>query len=127
MTNVGAKSNYTALADFFASYPDTLATRRFRRLQIKNLLYYQAELTHLEDELQEIETRDAQKREPHERANFTWMPCTTEEEWVGASANPPTNTGEPEAFEYRNTVLHIRRTLYKYSKCFLESILRIAS
>ena len=50
--------NYTAFAKFLGSYPDILAVKRFRELQIRNLLFYQAELAHLEQELQEIEVQD---------------------------------------------------------------------
>ena len=47
----GTKINYTAFAQFLASYPDELTLLRFRELSIRNLLFYQAELVHLARQL----------------------------------------------------------------------------
>jgi len=123
------KSNYTALAGFLGSYPEVLAIRRFRELQIRNLLFYQAELAHLEAELQEIENHDMQRKyNPSDRVNFRWTPCMVGEKpaKMGASDSvegcekpddplPPTpreTTNSP----YREKVLQIRRTLASYSR-----------
>ncbi|KEZ45165.1 hypothetical protein SAPIO_CDS2614 [Scedosporium apiospermum] len=121
------KSNYTALASFLGSYPEVLAIRRFRELQIRNLLFYQAELAHLEAELQEIENQDAQRKyDPSDRANFRWTPCMVREKPAKTRApdcaggcqkpedpSPPTSR-ETMNSSYLEKVLQIRRTLSSY-------------
>jgi hypothetical protein len=70
------QSNYAALAGFLSSFPHVLAIKRFRELQIRNLLSYQAELAHLEAELQKLEAEDsAMRSDPCDLANFRWRPC----------------------------------------------------
>src|ERR1700722_7976199 len=85
------KINYTAFASFLSSYPDTLAVKRFRELQIRNLLFYQAELAHLAVELEEIEKTDARDTtQASERVNFRWMPSMAQE--APSSTLNPTET-----------------------------------
>ena len=50
---------YSQLSDFMVEYPETYIVRTFSKLNAKNVLYYQAELVHLEQELEEIEEEDA--------------------------------------------------------------------
>jgi hypothetical protein len=45
------QSNYTGLADLMAENPEKAIVRRFTHLNIKNLLYMQAELAYLEEDL----------------------------------------------------------------------------
>lgn len=121
MSHANVEANYTALSSFFAKHPDALAIRRFRKLQIRSLLLFQAELTHLEAELEEIERHDAQQRfNPLDRANSSWTAFTTSEVAARAtSSGPPTNLEDQKKSEwlYREKVLQIRRTLQAYSMC----------
>lgn len=51
-------ANYSGLSRLMSDNPDLLILRTFRTLNVKNLLYYQAELAHLEHELEEVEKED---------------------------------------------------------------------
>ncbi|KAI1106057.1 hypothetical protein F4804DRAFT_302085 [Jackrogersella minutella] len=102
------KVNYANFVSFLASYPDTLAVKRFRELQIRNLLFYQAELAHLAIELEEIEQRDAKDTaDVSARANFRWTPAMAREV---PSSIPPTISSL-----YREKMLQIRGTLVSYN------------
>ncbi len=57
------RDGYETLSGFMSSYPEMAIFRRFRALEIQNLLYLQAEITHLEAELQDIATEDRHLRE----------------------------------------------------------------
>jgi hypothetical protein len=50
--------NYLDLSKLMSKHPDVFILRKFSGLNVKNLLYYQAELAHLEQELEEIEDED---------------------------------------------------------------------
>jgi hypothetical protein len=52
------QSNYTGLADLMAENPEKAIFRRFTQLNIKNLLYLQAELACLEEDLNEAVEHD---------------------------------------------------------------------
>ncbi|KFA70852.1 hypothetical protein S40288_11613 [Stachybotrys chartarum IBT 40288] len=123
------KSNYAALAGLFSSWPDVLTIRRFRELQIRNLLFYQAELAHLEAELHELEDEDArQNSNPLHRVNFRWTPhmngvnvttATASNHGQGAGTSIPPVQSTPQttaSLLYRDEVLQIRRTLADYSR-----------
>jgi hypothetical protein len=49
---------YSALSRLMSDHPEALIIRSFSELQIRSLLYYQAELAELEAELEEIERED---------------------------------------------------------------------
>jgi len=49
--------NYGQLSRLMSDHPELLILRKYTDLNVKNLLYYQAELAHLELELQEVEWR----------------------------------------------------------------------
>lgn len=73
-------SNYKALANILSSYPDIVAVKRFRELQIRNLLFYQAELAHLELELSDIEQKDAQAATVSSAlTNIRWTPLMAQD------------------------------------------------
>jgi hypothetical protein len=55
------KEGYEHLAQFMGKYPALAIFRRFGALNLQNLLYLQAELLYLEDELQQIIQEDNQK------------------------------------------------------------------
>ena len=50
--------SYSGLAAFMANHPDIAIFRTFSKLNTKNLLYYQAEIALLEEELYRIEIED---------------------------------------------------------------------
>ncbi|MCJ1462994.1 hypothetical protein MMC07_001598 [Pseudocyphellaria aurata] len=50
--------NYSRLANLIASHPEMALFRQFASLNVKNILYMQAELVHLEAELENIERED---------------------------------------------------------------------
>ncbi|KAL8988652.1 MAG: hypothetical protein Q9169_008518, partial [Polycauliona sp. 2 TL-2023] len=57
--------DYTKLAAMMANHAEAGIFRRFDNLNIKNLLYMQAELVDLEDELHDIESEDKKSRDPN--------------------------------------------------------------
>ncbi|KAK4553817.1 hypothetical protein LTR86_008992 [Recurvomyces mirabilis] len=102
------KSNYKALANILSTYPDILAIKRFRELQIRNLLFYQAELAHLELELTDIEQRDAQAATVASGlANSRWTPLMAQ---VPTTTSPKTMSSL-----YCEKMLQIRKTLQNYN------------
>ncbi len=111
--------NYTALAQFLASYPDELTLLRFRELSIRNLLFYQAELVHLARQLQQLEDYDAEMHpEPEKRVNHRWTPAMAaklrESKTSGGADGSTTTTTTMDL--YCEKVLEIRETLAKYSE-----------
>ena len=105
--------NYTAFVQFLDAHPDVLALKRFRGLHIRNLLFYQAELAHLEVELQEIEDRDAKDSSAaFDRVNYRWKPSMAEE--AAMHTSKPTFSSE-----YCEKIIRIRKTLESYSGCLL--------
>ncbi|KAL8992470.1 MAG: hypothetical protein Q9188_007576, partial [Gyalolechia gomerana] len=57
-------ADYTRLASMIARYGEAAIFRRFDALNIKNLLYMQAELVHLEAELHQIEKEERSSTDP---------------------------------------------------------------
>jgi hypothetical protein len=49
---------YPKLADYMGQYPEAAILHRISSLNAKNLLYLQAELTHLELKLYDLEAKD---------------------------------------------------------------------
>lgn len=94
---------YRKVARLMGSHDELLILRRFRSLNAQNMLYLQAELVHLEADLQELARRDASQpgREYHQR---DWWSLSH----GGANAD--------EANEQWETILAIREKLEKYSK-----------
>lgn len=60
--------DYTALASMMANHAEAAIFRRFDTLNIKNLLYMQAELVDLENQLHEIESEDKKSKAPNKVA-----------------------------------------------------------
>jgi hypothetical protein len=50
-------TGYPAIASIMAKYPDFAMFRRFRALNARSILYYQAELIQVEDDIREHETQ----------------------------------------------------------------------
>lgn len=60
--------DYKGLASLMDEYHDVSIFRRFRRLNLQNLLHMQAELVHVEQELQEIHGEDSRSNDPVRRS-----------------------------------------------------------
>lgn len=56
---------YAKLASLMGAYPEVAILRRFGALNIQNLLYLQAELVHLENELRESSRANQQSGDVH--------------------------------------------------------------
>ena len=63
--------NYHSLAGLMAEHPPLSTFRRFAALNSKNLLYLQAELSLLEEELDQLEKAD-QRSDDQSRRQFQW-------------------------------------------------------
>lgn len=63
---------YPQVATFMANNPEMMVVRRFGGLNVRNLLYLQAELIRIEKELLECEIRDAESKvgEEHDRRRY---------------------------------------------------------
>jgi hypothetical protein len=53
-----AEQGYAKVAGLISSFPELANFRRFQTLNLQNLLYMQAEITHLESDLKELATED---------------------------------------------------------------------
>src|SRR3989442_11964022 len=64
---------YTDLSSLMSKHPEVFILRSFRDLNVKNILYYEAELAHLECELREVEEEDeAEKTLPRKEYAVNW-------------------------------------------------------
>lgn len=96
--------DYAALATLFST-SDVCPLNRYRELQIRNLLYYQAELAHLQQELHAIEDKDGSPSTEHVTSRWTL-------EMAGSTAGSVQTMNT----KYSNKMLQIRRTLKDYSR-----------
>jgi hypothetical protein len=95
---------YVKVAALMSRYPELAIVRRFGDLNMQNLLYLQAELTHLELEYKELVSEN---RQFPEKADYA-------KDWLALSQSPDgDNTDEWELF------LKIRAKLKEYSKSIL--------
>jgi hypothetical protein len=91
---------YAKIAQFMGTHDEFAIFRRFKELNIQNLLYMQAEITHLEAELREIASKN---RQQWDRRNYAY-------DWWSLSQGE-----SDEDTEQWVTVLEIREKLDKYS------------
>lgn len=74
MGNFTSMGNYTKLAALIGAHQEMALFRQFAALNVKNLLYMQAELVHLEAELENIAREDRQcghgEKESYEASVF---------------------------------------------------------
>lgn len=91
------------LALMMAKTPDFAAFPRFRDLNTKSLLYYQAQLTLYRNKLHELEYSDAQKNIWHERAD---------------------KLVETDSEQFK-TVMEMRKVLKEYSEYFVRNPPRV--
>jgi hypothetical protein len=101
---------YEKVARLMALHPEFAIFRRFQELNIRNLLYLQAEITHLEDELKGIAIEDSTcaHRQYYSR------------DWWSLSQGD-----EGENREQWDKFLELREKLDKYSKPFLTANIAI--
>jgi len=92
---------YAKVANLMASQSEYAILRRFRVLNMQNLLYLQAEITHLETDLIQLANRDAR----HGDRRFFAM------DWWSLHQGEDT--------EQWAKVLEIRNKLNEYSSCTL--------
>lgn len=92
-------AGYPQLSSVMASHPEIAITRTFMTLNLRNLLYMQAELMHLEKELQMMVQEDTQSSEPERQALQT--------DWLSLEKSHGED-GEPNQW---SKVLEIRRKL----------------
>ena len=115
--NTPLNKGWPALAQAMARVPVIESFRRFRELNIKNLLYYQAELAEMEEELRRIENEDSRKTQSIEQ-NYSRHAAIML--YRMPSLEEATRTGNPRNIldEERQCklVLDIRQKLEKYSK-----------
>jgi hypothetical protein len=107
---------YSALSRLMSDHPEALIIRSFSELQIRSLLYYQAELAELEAELEEIEREDCASSDAV-RKNFSshWKSLTA----TGSSSLTLGDEAASQDVGSRQQwklVLRIRDALKEYSK-----------
>ena len=107
---------YSALSRLMSDHPEVLIIRSFSELQIRSLLYYQAELAELEAELEEIEREDCASSDVV-RKNFSshWKSLTA----TGSSSLTLGDEAASQDVGSRQQwklVLRIRDALKEYSK-----------
>lgn len=98
----GLVRGYPRLAGHMETIPETAIFRRFTALNARNLLYYQQELTDMEDQLKRIEYRDSMSgkgQRPHYARN-------------AAALQDSVAVGDPAQW---TLMLQIREKLKQYS------------
>ena len=79
---------YPKLSNFMGSFPDVAIFRRFGPLNVQNLLFLQAELSHLERELSVIRERESQSEdEKRQLALRSWWELSSSS-FEGEEENP---------------------------------------
>jgi hypothetical protein len=105
-----AVEGYDKLAAFLGSHPEFQYFRRFSTLNTKNLLYLQAELANLEQELKNIIQEDrelaAQEEKKRKYPFSVWH--------LKSSANDPS----VDSYQW-DKVKEVRELLYQYSKSII--------
>ncbi|KAL9073145.1 MAG: hypothetical protein Q9157_004858 [Trypethelium eluteriae] len=94
---------YAKLAQLMSAYDEFAILRSFKSLNMQNLLYLQAEITHLEAELGELARRDGMRGDRDYHAS----------DWWSLSLGENANEGDLEQWE---KVLQLRDKLDKYSR-----------
>jgi hypothetical protein len=111
-------ASYTSLAALMARYPEAMILRKYADLNAKNLLYYQAELANLEQELQEIEDEDRKSNTlPRYQFDRRWsilaQAQSTDVESQGGRADVANCSRDGLQWQ---VFLKLRRVLFEYSK-----------
>lgn len=108
---------YSKVANFMCQHDEFAILRGFKRLNIQNLLYLQAEITHLEAELVDLEDRDARCSDREYHTSDWWSLTLGEKEEEGD-------------LEQWDKVLKLRDKLNQYSestsrKCYLTRLTEV--
>jgi hypothetical protein len=103
------EKGWPGLAQMMAQIPESACFSRFRELNLKNLLYYQAEIAELEAELRRVENADARKSGPEGE-------YATDPSKMLISASTDRRNASPEEQRQGELVLKIRERLREYSK-----------
>lgn len=74
------RDGYGKMAELMSSHDEFAILRRFRHLNMKNLLYLQAEIAHLEEELGELADRDSMDFELQFHGRDWWSLANGEDE-----------------------------------------------
>jgi hypothetical protein len=107
--------NYVDLCSVMSKHSDVFILRAFSSLNARNLLYYQAELLHLEQELQEIESEDQSCEElPRKRYASDWKSLGMTSIDRPAIGNTHAKATPRDSLQWQ-TFLKIREVLAKYS------------
>jgi hypothetical protein len=105
---------YAKLASRMATHPELAIVRSFKAIGIQNILYLQAELQHLEIELQKCSKADMQS------SNKARQLYSRDWKTLGGSVAPSQGeSSDPEEGKQWKVMLRIREVLERYSKSFL--------
>jgi hypothetical protein len=108
--------NYLELSTLMSTYSDVFILRSFSGLNVKNLLYYQAELAHLEQELKEIEHEDQMcEQGPRQLYATDWKSLGTRGCERTTLDGKMTTPSQRDSLQWQ-TFLKIREVLDKYSQ-----------
>lgn len=114
--------NYSQLSRLMSDHPELLILRKYTDLNVKNLLYYQAELAHLELELQEVESEDRDSGSPPRNGFATsWKTLSTKSGCASLVATDARSREPREDLQWQ-IFCRIRSVLKDYSKPFLQSL-----
>jgi hypothetical protein len=109
-------ASYDSLSQVMADHNDLLILRSFSSLNIKNLLYYQAELAHLECELREIESEDQTSDEfPRRDYASSWKVLSAGPEAYSLAVKVSSPRSPREELQWQ-LFSRIRAVLRDYSK-----------
>lgn len=108
--------SYDALARLMSDHPELLIVRSYSSLNIKSLLYYEAELAHLEVELLEVESDDRDcGSSPRRDFVADWRSLSTAPGYVSLMKAYGQPRDEREALQWQ-IMCRIRAVLRDYSK-----------
>ena len=102
---------YANLASLMGSHPEVAIVRRFGALNAQNLLYLQAELVALEDDLRAIAAEDSAS-DDRNRANYS-------RDWYTLSMSRNGTASDENAGKQWQIILRLREKLKEYSRSSL--------
>ncbi|CZR51277.1 uncharacterized protein PAC_01152 [Phialocephala subalpina] len=105
-----ASEGYAKIATLMSHHSELAIFRRFNKLNLQNLLYLQAELTHLEDELNCLAERD--KDDPNRRFHS--------KDWWSLAVS--SNEEDESSGEQWEKVLDIREKLKEYNDYLAQQV-----
>ena len=107
--NIRPVEGYDKLATFIASDPGLAFFRRFTKLNMKSLLYYQAEIANIEDDLDFIIQNDKDSQDD-EKQGYPFSVRELKDSMRRAKEEHPTQWLK---------IQEVRELLEKYSQCFI--------